>query len=525
MQGSSTSTTARLLQAGQAIARNDFAAAEALCRSELAADPQSAEAMSLLGVIAARCRRPADAAQMFAEAVRRAPAAGRYGVNLARALTELGRWEEAGRAVAAALDQAGGDATVLAGAADVLAKLGRHAEALEATERAAAQAPSSVELAYKLAAARHYRGDIAGAEQAYGRMLEIDPADHRAWWSLVQLRRQKPEDGRIEPMRELFKAAAGKVEPSLYLGHALAKSFEDFGEPGQALDWLLRAKAGRRAGIARTAAADTALFAAAARALPSGPGFEAEAPIFVLGLPRSGTTLVDRILSSHSKVVSAGERTDMFAQVKLMGGSRTPWLIDADALERARSIDAARLGRAYAAAARPARSEGLRFIDKAPLNVLYAGAIHRALPQARIVCLRRHPMDSCLSIFRQLFALDQPFYDYAYDLGDLARHYALFERLVAHWRETLPADRFTEVAYEAMVADQESETRRLLDFCGLGWEDACLAFHENAAPVATASAVQVRQPLYATSVGRWRNYGAGVDRLAQALRAEGVEFD
>jgi Flp pilus assembly protein TadD len=520
-----TSTSERLLHAGQAIARNDFAAAEALCRAELAADAQSAEAVSLLGVIAARRRRPAEAAQMFAEAVRRAPGAGRYGVNLARALTELGRWEEAADAAVAALDHAGGDANVLTGAADILVKLGRDAEALIAIERASALVPSSVELAYRLGAARHYRGDIAGAEQAYGRMLTIAPDDHRAWWSLVQLRRQAPADGRIEPMQRLFEAAAGESRACLYLGHALAKSFEDFGEPERALDWLLRAKASRRAGIPRTAEADAGLFAAAARAAPSGAGFQDEAPIFVLGLPRSGTTLVDRILSSHSQVISAGERTELFAQVKLMGGSRTPRVIDADTLERARNIDAARLGQAYAVAARPPGSAGLRFIDKAPLNVFYAGVIHRALPQARIVCLRRHPMDSCLSIFRQLFALDQPFYDYAYDFRDLARHYALFEQLAAHWRETLPADRFTEVAYETLVADQEAQTRRLLGFCGLDWEDACLDFHENPALVTTASAVQVRQPLYATSIGRWRSYGAGLEPLAQALREEGVEFD
>jgi tetratricopeptide (TPR) repeat protein len=514
----------RLREAGKALARGDLAAAQALCTAELAADPGSAEAVSLLGVIAARARRPAEAARLFAEAVRRAPGPGRYRINLARALTELGRWDEAADALGPALNSPDAGADVLSGAADVLTRLGRHAEALAAIERAAALAPSSLELAYRLGALRQFAGDLAGAEQAYGRMPQIDPTDHRAWWSLVQLRPQTPADGRIEPMRRLFEAAAGRAEPSLYLGHALAKSLEDVGEPQQALDWLLRAKAARRASIPRTAQADAALFAAAARALPVGPGFEEEAPIFVLGLPRSGTTLVDRILSSHSKVVSAGERTDLFLQVKLMGGSRTPRLIDADALDGARRIDAASLGRAYAAAARPHGAAGKRFIDKAPLNLLYAGVIHRALPQARIICLRRHPMDSCLSIFRQLFALDQPFYDYAYDLQDLAAHYVQFDRLVAHWRETLPADRFTEVAYEALVAGQEGETRRLLDFCGLGWEEACLAFHENAAPVATASSAQVRRPLYATSVGRWRSYGEGLEPLAQALRAGGVEF-
>lgn len=134
-------------------------------------------------------------------------------------------------------------------------------------------------------------------------------------------------------------------------------------------------------------------------------------------------------------------------------------------------------------------------------------------------------MDACLANFRQLFATEFSYYDYAYDLADTGRYYAGFDRLVAHWREVLPADRFTEVAYEDLVADQERETRRLLDFCGLDFDARCLAFHENAAPVATASSVQVRSPIYATSVGRWRRYGEGLAPLRQALESAGIAVD
>lgn len=515
----------RLRQAGQALARGDLITAEALCRAELAEDPNCAEAFSLLGVAAARRRDPARAAEMFGRAVSCARGAGRYRVNLARALAEAGRAEDAAAAAVEAIDLCGGDLAVLSAAAELLMRLGRHSEAVRALEIAADHQSSSVELVYRLGAARQFTGDLEGAERSFIRMLQIAPADHRAWWALTQLRPQRPDEGRIEPMRRLFEAAAGAVEPSLYLGHALAKSFEDAGDMEQALEWLLRAKAPRRSALARTAQADAALFAAAAQARPAGEGFKEERPIFVVGLPRSGTTLVDRILSSHPQVVSAGERNDLFLQVKLMGGSRTPRLIDADAFKRSGGIDAGRLGRAYAAAARPPGSEGLTFTDKSPLNVLYAGVIHQALPNARIVCLRRHPMDSCLSIFRQLFATDQPYHDHAYDLDDLAAHYLLFDRLVAHWRNSLPAERFTEIAYENLVADQEGETRRLLEFCGLDWSADCLAFHENAAAVMTASAAQVRQPIYAGSIGRWRRYGAGLEPLAAALRAGGVEVD
>jgi tetratricopeptide (TPR) repeat protein len=515
----------RLIEAGQALGRRDYAAVQALCLAELQADPGSAEACSLLALVAADHRNFAKAAEMFAEAVRRAPHNSRYHANLARALADIYRPAEARQAAERAAELAGDDAASLSAASDIFTRLGLFPQALAAAERAAAAQPGDGGQTWRLASVRQFSGDLAGAAQAYRRMLAIDPGDHRAYWSLVQLEKQTAEHGLAEPMRARFEAAGGEVEPSLFLGHALAKTCEDMGENARALDWLLRAKAGRRAAQPFDEAADDALFAAAARPLPPREGFASDAPIFIVGLPRTGTTLVDRIVSSHPDVVSAGERTELFYLVKQMGGSRTPLMIDADALDRARNVDFARLGRDYVAAARPVGAPQRRFTDKAPMNFLYAGIINRALPEARIVCLRRHPMDACLSIFRQLFALNQPFYDYAYDLATLARHYARFDRLMAHWRAVLPPGRFTEIAYEDLVADQEGQTRRLLDFCGLDWDPACLDFHENTAAVATASSVQVRQPLYASSVGRWRRYGEGLGPLAEALEAAGVGAD
>jgi hypothetical protein len=153
-----------------------------------------------------------------------------------------------------------------------------------------------------------------------------------------------------------------------------------------------------------------------------------------------------------------------------------------------------------------------------PLNFLYAGFIAAALPQATIVCLRRDPLDTCLSNFRQLFALEYSYYNYAYDLLDTGRYYRQFDRLMAHWQRVLPG-RILEVQYERIVADQEGQTRRLLEFCGLPWEDACLSFERNAAPVSTASAVQVREPLYGSAVGRWRRYEAQLGELKALLES------
>lgn len=295
-----------------------------------------------------------------------------------------------------------------------------------------------------------------------------------------------------------------------------------------ALAWLIRAKAGRRRAARYAIERDRALFEAAARmAAPASRGCDDPAPIFIVGLPRTGTTLLDRVLSSHPDVVSAGELGDFSLLVKRMTGTPSPMVLDVQTFEAAKNLDCETLGRTYVQSARAAAENragevAARVIDKMPLNVLNAGLIHRALPNARILCLRRHPVDSALSNFRQLFATDFPYYDYAFDLADAGRYYALFDRLVAHWRDSLPSDRFVEVAYEDLVADLEGQTRRLLDFVGLPFDPACLSFHENRAAVSTASSAQVRSPLYSTSIGRWKRYGDGLKPLIDALNDEGV---
>jgi hypothetical protein len=314
---------------------------------------------------------------------------------------------------------------------------------------------------------------------------------------------------------------------ALHLGHALAKTYEDLGDLPAAHAWLLCAKAAKRAAVVYDPHADQAMFAAAARTFPAGTRVEgnlSEAPIFVVGLPRTGTTLVDRILSSHPDVASLGELTNFALHIKRRAKTPSNMVLDVETLERASSLDLAAIGSDYLDSVRALAGDAPRFVDKMPLNFIYAGLIHRALPNARIVCLRRHPMDACLSNFRQLFATGFSHYNYAFDLEDVGRYYVGFERLVAHWRDELPADRFIEVAYEDLVADQEGETRRLLAACGLSWNDACLSFHENRAPVATASSVQVRRPLYASSVGRWRRYGDALAPLRKVLVEGGISL-
>lgn len=510
------------------LARRDYREAHGLCMAVLQADPGAARAWYLLGLLTAdhdNFHRAAELFEKSAELDKRDP---RPLTQLARCKIALNLQPEAVQFAEAAAALAPTDALTLDTLGVVFSRAGLHARAIAFFERACALTPANPEFQFNLAASRQFSGDFEGAEAAYAAALAGDPDLHRAWSSRVQLRRQTAEANFIPELEALFARPSDDPDRALHLGHALAKSYEDLGEHETARQWLLRAKASKRRAVGYSGVTDAVLFDAAARTFPTGTvsaGDPSAAPIFVVGLPRTGTTLVDRILSSHPQVTSAGELTTFALLAKRQAGTPSNLVLDAETLEAAQGFDYAALGADYVQAVMALTGDVPRFIDKMPLNVLYAGLIHRALPNARIICLRRHPMDACLANYRQLFATAFTYYNYAYDLADVAAYYLAFDRLVGRWRSVLPADRFTEIAYEDLVADQEGETRRLLEFCDLPWDERCLSFHENVAPVATASAVQVRQPLYATSIGRWRRYGCGLEPLRAALEAGGLRVD
>ena len=300
--------------------------------------------------------------------------------------------------------------------------------------------------------------------------------------------------------------------------HALAKQHEDEGRYQTAFHLLTRGKRRKAATLGYSFDADRALFAAAERVpaalTGSGAGCQSREPIFIVGMPRTGTTLVERILSSHPSVFSAGELTNFGLVLKRAAGTSSNRVLDAETLDACARCDLAAVGSGYVESTRPRTGHTERFIDKMPLNFFYVPLIRRALPHAKIICVRRNPLDTCLSNYRQLFATSFSYYNYAYDLLDTGRYYAAFAALTARWRATM-GDHYLEVRYEDVVDRTDHEARRLVEFCELPWDPRCLAFQDNAAPVATASSAQVRQPIYRTAMERWRHY----ERELAPLRA------
>jgi hypothetical protein len=252
-------------------------------------------------------------------------------------------------------------------------------------------------------------------------------------------------------------------------------------------------------------------------------GAPGDAPIFIVGLPRSGTTLVDRILGSHSKVYSAGELDHLALCIvdAVRGRSGGVQLPRRELIARSAELDFAALGSDYLERARHTAAADVRFTDKMPLNYLYCGLIRRSLPNAKIVHVTRRPMAACYAMYKTLFKDGYPF---SYDLGEIGRYYVGYRRLMDHWQATIPAVIYP-LSYEALVADQVGETRKLLDFCGLEWQDSCVEFHRNPSPTTTASAAQVRRPLYDSSVSQWRHYEAELAELSSLLSAAGISTD
>lgn len=513
-------------EAERALNRRDYRLAHSLCLKILSANPEHGDALFLLGVIAAEHGNFGKSLEIIDRALAIAPGRADYHAQRGRCLLPLQRPREAFEAAQRALALAPTDALTLDTIGVVMTHAGAHVEALAPFRRAVERDAHKAAYHYNLGASLQFVGDLAAAEAAYRRALAVDPKFHRAWSSLAQVARAPFTAAEIAALERQLEDPKLETDAELHVCHALAKQYEDEGRYALAFRLLERGKRRKAATLRYDFADDRALFSAAER-LPAalagrgGAGHDSHEPIFIVGLPRTGTTLVDRILSSHPDVFAAGELTNFGLVLKRAAATPSNRVLDAATLAAGAACDLAAVGAAYVDSTRPRTGHTPRFTDKMPLNFFYVPVIHATLPNAKIICVRRNPLDTCLSNYRQLFATSFSYYNYAHDLLDTGRYYLGFAALADLWRRTLPAN-YTEVRYEDVVMDTEREARRLLEFCGLPWDARCLAFQDNRAPVATASSAQVRQPIYRTAVERWRHYERELEPLQALLRDAGV---
>jgi tetratricopeptide (TPR) repeat protein len=444
----------------------------------------------------------------------------------AQLLLALGRKTDAAAAALQAERHAPPDAAFWDALGSVLSFANQQRRALDAYDRALALAPNEANYVFNRAAVRRFVGELEGAESDYDRALALNPDDFEAYKNRADLRPQTAARNHVAELEAVLERAAADWRAEVQIRYALAKEYEDLGLYAQSFAHLRAGSRRRREHLRYDVSQDVATVDWIIEAFPDGPPPAAAAaggevaPIFIVGLPRSGTTLVERILTSHSRVRSAGE-LQAFAHCLVAAtcrrAGRSP-LPRRDLVAASATLDFPALGREYLAAAHAEAGVAGRFVDKMPLNYLYCGIIARALPHAKIVHVHRHPLAACYAMYKSLF---RDGYPYSYDLEELGRYYVAYRRLMEHWERTMPG-LILPLSYERLIADQIATTRELLAYCGLDWEEAVASFQDNPEPSTTASAAQVRRPLYDTSVAQWRHYAHELGALEAQLRCAGI---
>jgi tetratricopeptide (TPR) repeat protein len=402
-----------------------------------------------------------------------------------------------------------------------LLALNRPHEALAHYEAACAIKPEVARLHHALGIALQVLGRLGEAREAFERAVALAPGKADFHLPLAHSRPFTAKDPRLAALEELAQdVACLNEDEQIALHFALGKAYADLNEHQRAFSHLREGNALKRRRVSydetRTLGVFDrirATFSPALMQAKGGAGHPSQVPIFVVGMPRSGTTLIEQILASHSRVFGAGEREELSAALPDLKAAPSAAVFPEVVAELSGQA-LHEFGSRYLARMTALAPTAERIVDKMPSNFGLLGLIHLALPGARFIHARRDPVDTCLSCFSILFVGHQP---YTYELGELGRYYRTYARLMEHWRAALPPGLMLEVRYEDVVADLEGQARRIVAHCGLPWEEACLAFHRSQRPVQTASAVQVRQPLYATSVGRWRHYANELEPLLQAL--------
>src|SRR5277367_3752048 len=509
----------RIEEATTALVAEDRKTAEVIFRDILKSDAAHVAALCGLAAVSLTVSRAADAERLLRHALKQSahlPLAWR---GMCQAMVDLGRLPEAEAAIRRLLkiEPENPKNWVLLG--NVCTRMMRQPDALVAFEEAGRLNPGEVRLRLSIGHLHKTLGHRRECEEAYKACLGFDPNFGEVYWCLADLKTYEFSDTEIAAMQSLLKEG-GEDTDQAYLHFALGRAFEQRKTYAAAFDYYADGNRRRR----KTVAFDIKVFEDKTRRVRehfdseyftrrAGAGFGDSAPIFIVGLPRSGSTLVEQILASHSQIEGTFELPNVLTIVRELDHANPQHDAYPESVGSVPFAQFAQLGRRYIEETSPLRSGRAHFIDKMPNNFSHVGLIHSMLPNARIIDVRRHPMDSCFSTYKQHFAEGQSF---SYDLDDLGRYYRCYLNLMDHWDALLPG-KVLHLRYEDLVRDPETNIRRLLAHCGLQFEPACLAFHETKRPVRTASAEQVRLPLYASGVGYWKHFEAQLEPLRLAL--------
>ncbi|MGH8269070.1 MAG: sulfotransferase, partial [Steroidobacteraceae bacterium] len=519
----------RLMGAAAALCDNRIPEAEALLRGHLAERPNDVAALRMLAEVAARLLRYSDAQRLLERCLELAPSFDAARHNYATVLNRQGRSAEALEQCARLVAKEPYNPAYLTLYAATTANLGDYADSIAAYASVLRDYPQQPKLWISYGHALRTTGKVPESIGAYRRALSIEPALGEVWWSLANLKTFRFSDADVLAMRQGLERKDLADDERIQFEFALGKALEDAACYPESFTHYAAGNALRRSRHGYDPEEMTRFVHRSKRTLTreffaerAGAGDPAGDPIFIVGLPRAGSTLIEQILGSHPLIEGIMELPQLPNIARKLAGPKQDE--EGMFLKRLASLagdELRALGEGYLAETRVMRkSDAPFFIDKMPNNFMYVGLIQLILPNAVIIDARRHPLGCCFSCFKQHFARGQWF---TYGLEDLGRYYRDYVELMAHFDEVLP-DRVTRVLYESVVANTESEVRRLLEACRLPFDSKCLRFHENARAVRTPSSEQVRQPIYRDGVDQWRHYEPWLGPLERALRDVLTEY-
>jgi tetratricopeptide (TPR) repeat protein len=514
-----------LLDAMKLMREGKLGKAEQIVRDVLKKYPTDVTAIRMLADIGYKIGHLKDASLLLERCLELAPDFHAARHSYAMILMRLQQPEPAIRETEKLLALEPNNPNFLTLKASILARIGEHGEAIRIYEKVLKDYPNQARAQMSYGHTLKTVGRLEEAIAAYRKCISLSPEVGEAYWSLANLKFFDFSDEDIANMREQVTTEGGDADDQAHLAFALGKALEDRGEFDESFRFYRRGNAIRRVehrhnpqvnvleAVRQVRTLDEAFFRQR-----EGWGCPAPDPIFIVGLPRAGSTLLEQILASHSQVEGTSELQDIIGISRKLGGKsrKNPSGDYPENLVDLTPSQARELGEGYLESTRIQRSDTPFFIDKMPNNFRHVGLIHLILPNSKIIDARRHPMGGCFSAYKQLFAHGQRF---SYSLEHMGKYYRDYVRLMDHWDAVLPG-RVHRVQYEEMVADTEAQIRALLEYCGLEFEEQCLRFYETERAVRTPSSEQVRRPIYKDSTEQWRNYEAHLGPLKEALGEE-----